>query len=473
MIRTTCAAAIALSASLALGGAAPLSTELVASGLARPVGVFHAPGDFGRIFILEQRSGSTGRVRVFDLNTNSLLPTPFLSVTVSTSSEQGLLGLAFHPDYDNNGFFYINYTDTAGDTRVVRYQVSADPNVANAASAQQVIFVDQPFTNHNGGWIEFGPDGYLYIGMGDGGSANDPGNRAQTLTNQLLGKMLRLDVDGDDFPADSTRNYAIPADNPFVGITGDDEIWAYGVRNPWRNAFDRQTGDLWIADVGQNAVEEVDFQPASSAGGENYGWRCYEGNNAFNTTGCPPQSTMVFPIHTYTHAGGNCSITGGRVYRGCAIPELSGTYFFADVCSNQVWSLKYDGSTVSEFQNRTAELGAGSSIVSFGEDAYGEMYICNLGGTVRKIIRTDGPITDCDGNGVEDACQILAGNPPACGCNDADVATPYGVLDLADIQAFIGAFLSQDGLADLAPPPGVFDLADIQAFITAFNAGCP
>lgn len=468
-------AALAVGISLAAGGAAPLTTELVVSGLARPVYVTHAPGDFDRIFILEQRSGSTGRIRIFDLTTNTLIAQPFLSQTVNTSSEQGLLGLAFHPDYANNGKFYINYTTNSGGSRTVvdEFTVSSNPGIADPLSRRQVLSISQPFSNHNGGWIEFGPDGYLYISTGDGGSGGDPGNRSQTITNQLLGKMLRLDVDGDDFPADANRNYAIPADNPFVGVTGDDEIWAYGLRNAWRNSFDPATGDLYMADVGQNAIEEISFQPGSSVGGENYGWRCYEGNSAFNTGGCGPASNYVFPIQTYTHAGGNCSITGGEIYRGCAIPELDGTYFYSDVCSSQVWSLKYDGSSVSDFQNRTAELGAGTSIVSFGRDAYGEMYICNLGGQVRKIVRDGAPLVDCDENGVEDACQIAAGNPPACGCTLGDLAAPFGVLDLGDIQAFVNGFLGQDAIADLAAPFGVYDLADVQAFVTSFTGGCP
>ena len=467
------ASTVALTTALAAGGAAPLTTELVASGLARPVFVTHAPGDFDRIFIVEQRSGLTGRIRVFDLNTGTLESTPFLSLTVQTGSEQGLLGLAFHPDYDTNGKFYINYT-ASNDTFIDEYTVSAgDPDVADAGSRRQIMRFDQPFSNHNGGWIGFGPDGYLYISTGDGGSGGDPGNRAQDITDQPLGKMLRIDVDGDDFPGDPNTNYANPADNPFVGVTGDDNIWAYGLRNAWRCAFDRETGDLWMADVGQNAWEEVNFQPASSTGGENWGWRCYEGNSPFNTGGCPPQSQLEFPIQVYSHAGGNCSITGGEVYRGCAIPELDGTYFYADVCSSQIWSLKYDGVNVTDFQVRTAELGAGSSIVSFGLDAYGEMYICNLGGQVRKIVRDGAPLVDCDENGVEDACQIAAGNPPACGCNDADIAEPYGVLDLSDVQGFISAFVNQEPAADIAAPFGVFDLADLQAFVTAFTAGCP
>ncbi|UCG33591.1 MAG: PQQ-dependent sugar dehydrogenase, partial [Phycisphaerales bacterium] len=370
----------------------PLTTELVASGLARPVFVTAPPGDKDRVFIVEQRSGSTGRIRIVVLATGVLNPTPFLSITgLSTGNEQGLLGLAFHPDYWNNGYFYVNYT-AGGFTYIERYTVSPDPDVADASSAALIMRFGQPYTNHNGGWIGFGPnDGYLYIGSGDGGSAGDPGNRAQDITSQKLGKVLRIDVDADDFPTDPTANYAIPPDNPFVGVAGDDEIWAYGLRNPWRNSFDAETGDLWIADVGQSAWEEIDFQPADSAGGENYGWRCYEGDAAYNTTGCAAASTMEFPIHAYSHGGGRCSVTGGYVYRGCEIPDLAGTYFFADYCSAQIWSFRFDGVTVSEFTDRTAELDppgalAITSITSFGEDAFGELYICDLGGEVFRIV---------------------------------------------------------------------------------------
>ena len=243
-----------------------LTTELVVSGLARPVQVVAAPNDYDRIFIVEQRSGSTGRIKIFNLDTGTLNSTPFLSVSVNTSSEQGLLGLAFHPNYESNGYFYVNYTASGG-TYIKRYTVSSNPDIADSSSAYTIMNISQPYSNHNGGWLGFGPDGYLYIGTGDGGSGGDPGNRAQDITNQKLGKMLRIDVDGGS-------PYAIPSDNPFVGVTGDDEIWAYGLRNPWRCNFDRATGDLWIGDVGQNAYEEITFQPASSNGGENYGWRC-------------------------------------------------------------------------------------------------------------------------------------------------------------------------------------------------------
>jgi glucose/arabinose dehydrogenase len=367
----------------AMGEAGFTSMRLI-TGLARPVQVVAAPNDYDRIFIVEQRSGSTGRIRIFNLDTNTLNSTPFLSFSVSTSSEQGLLGLAFHPDYDTNGQFYVNYTASNGDTYIKRYTVSSDPDIADSGSGYTIMTIDQPYSNHNGGWLGFGPDGYLYIGTGDGGSGGDPGNRAQDITNQKLGKMLRIDVDGG-------LPYAIPASNPFVGITGDDEIWSYGLRNPWRCSFDSKTGDLWMGDVGQNAYEEISFQPASSTGGENYGWRCYEGNNTYNTSGCPSQSTMIFPVWEYSHSSG-CSITGGEIYRGSAIGGLEGTYFFADYCYPTIWSFRYDGTSVYDFQNRTSQLapdqGSIGSISGFGRDAAGELYICDLNGEVFKVIPT-------------------------------------------------------------------------------------
>ena len=257
-----------------------VSVERVASGLAHPVFLTTPPGDFDRVFIIEQH---TGRIRILDLASGIVQPTPFLTVTgLSGGGERGLLGLAFHPNYANNGFFYVNITVPA--TRILRYSVSiGDPDVADPASQTSILEIEQPQENHNGGWIGFGPDGYLYIATGDGGASNDSGTghtpaigNAQDLTS-LLGKILRLDVDGDDFPYDANRNYSIPALNPFVGIAGNDEIWAYGLRNPWRPSFDRLTGDLYIADVGQGACEEINLQLAESSGGENYGWRLREG----------------------------------------------------------------------------------------------------------------------------------------------------------------------------------------------------
>jgi glucose/arabinose dehydrogenase len=394
-------AAIACLAGLSIATVAPnatadgttLTSQRIITGLARPVFVTAAPGDTSRIFIVEQRSGSTGRIRIYDLTSNMLLGTPFLSISVSTSSEQGLLGMAFHPDYDSNGYFFINYTNQSGSTIIARYQVSSNPNIANSGSAETVLTISQPYSNHNGGMIAFGPDGYLYIGTGDGGSGGDPGNRAQDITGQLLGKMLRIDVDSLPF--------SIPADNPFVGVTGDDEIWAYGLRNPWRFSFDRDTGDMYIADVGQNAYEEVDVQPANSTGGENYGWRCYEGDHAYNTSGCPGSGTMVFPVHEYSHGGSpyRCSITGGYVYRGSAIPDLQGAYFFGEYCSNQIWSFRWDGGGgITNLEDRTSELspnaGSIASISGFGEDASGNLYVCDLGGEVFAI-QADAPTGAC------------------------------------------------------------------------------
>jgi len=316
-----------------------LTSERIITGLPKPIAFTHA-GDPERAYIAQQR----GHIRVLDLTTDTLLPDPYIDLTTvvsQTGAEQGLLGLAFHPDYADNGLFYVNYTTEAtGDTVVAQFQVSADPDVADPDSFVQILTIEQPFGNHNGGWIGFGPDGYLYIATGDGGAGNDPGNRSQTIENMLLGKMLRIDVNDDDFPSDPDKNYAIPATNPFVGITGDDEIWAFGLRNHWRNSFDRETGDLWIADVGQNAIEEINFQSANSLGGENYGWRCMEGTQCTGLSGCTcNDSELVLPVHEYTHADG-CSVTGGYVYRGAAIPSFRGTYFFSDYCTARIWTFR-------------------------------------------------------------------------------------------------------------------------------------
>ncbi len=395
-----------------------IRTVRVATGFTNPIFLTQPPNDFDRMFVVQQ--GGQIRIRTG----GATLATPFLNIASSIISggEQGLLGLAFHPNYATNGVFYVYYTAAgSGANTLARYSVSGNPNVANASGV--VLFsVADPFSNHNGGWIAFGPDGYLYIAMGDGGSGNDPNGNGQNI-NTMLGKMHRIDVDGaDDVPGNDDDDgiigngiagYSSPSDNPFFGATpGIDSIWAYGLRNPWRDAFDRLTGDLYIADVGQGAIEEIDFQPASSAGGNNYGWRCMEGNNCTGLSGCTCNAAnLTLPIHTYTHAGGNCSITGGYVYRGCAIPDLQGVYFFADYCSNTIWSLRYNGA-LTELTNRTAELipdvGTITSIVSFGEDAYGELYIIDYAGEIFKIMPDVAPV-DCNGNAQGDACDILSG----------------------------------------------------------------
>ncbi|MBL8963238.1 MAG: PQQ-dependent sugar dehydrogenase [Phycisphaeraceae bacterium] len=456
-----------------------LTTVRVASGLARPIYVTHAPGDPSRLFIIEKQ----GRIRI--LKNGVLLTTPFLDIDpivtggTTTNSEQGLLGLAFHPDYQTNGKFYVNYTAVAGsgDTVVAQYTVSGNPDIANTTGTTIITF-DQPQTNHNGGWIAFGPDGYLYIASGDGGNFNDqgtghtePGGNAQDITSNLLGKMLRVDVDGDDFPSDPNRNYRIPTGNPFVGVTGDDEIFQYGLRNPWRNAFDRQTGDLWIADVGQGAWEEVNFSPAGSGAGLNFGWRCKEGNANFNFDANCATLSLTAPIWVYDHAG-KCSITGGYVYRGCAIPELQGTYFFADFCSNDIWSFRYTtDSGIQEFTNRRVELTPPggltiNAITSFGEDYFGEIYICDQGttasnGEIFKIIPVS-PGMDTDGNGIPNTCE--PGGCPA----DFDGS---GFIDLDDYVAFVLAFEDGDESTDV-DGSGFVDLDDFVAFVLAFEDGC-
>jgi len=436
--------------------AEPLTTVRVASGLSSPVYVTHAPGDASRLFIVEQ----VGRIRILNLNPPSLLGGPFLDITsiVRTGGERGLLGMAFHPDFANNGLFYVDYTGFAGpngDTVVAQYHVPPEtPNDADELSAVVLMTIPQPQSNHNGGWIGFSPvDGYLYIATGDGGNAGDsgpghtePGGNSQDITSNLLGKMLRIDVNGDDFPGDAGKNYAIPPSNPFAGNVGDDEIWSYGLRNPWRSAFDSETGDLYIADVGQNVYEEIDFQSASSTGGENYGWRCREGlhpfDNVSSTCMALQPGDYVDPIHEYAHtdAGSPCSVSGGEVYRGCAVPNLQGTYFFADYCSNQIWSFRVSGEppAVSELLNRTVELDppGGQSITSisgFGTDAEGEIYICDLfGGEVFKIIPVNPaiPCSECGDNireGLEECDGTDDGACPGDCAIDCTCAVPQAV----------------------------------------------
>jgi cysteine-rich repeat protein len=352
----------------------------VAQGLTRPVFVTAPRLDPNRLFIVEQ----DGLVRILD--DGALRATPFLDLVdeAACCGERGLLSLAFHPDYESNGRFFVNYTNNAGDTVVARYQVSADPNVADEGTATVLLTVDQEAANHNGGQLQFGPDGYLYIGIGDGGGGGDPNERAQDPTF-LLGKLLRIDV--------NAPTYVVPPSNPFAdgGATPPrDEIWALGLRNPWRFSFDRGTGDLYIADVGQAMREEVDVQPAASTGGENYGWDVFEGDRCFEptppATSCPnPPTGFTAPVLVYDHGQG-CSITGGYVYRGCAMPDLHGTYFYSDICTPFVRTFRgVSGGIAQDQQNRTADVAPGGGLAiggvsSFGEDARGELYIVDYGG---------------------------------------------------------------------------------------------
>ncbi|MCZ6734883.1 MAG: PQQ-dependent sugar dehydrogenase [Planctomycetota bacterium] len=438
----------------ALGGAvnaqdSQLTTVLVAN-IGFPLFLTHAPGDFDRLFVL----GKLGRISI--IKDGAVLDDPFLNLTnlvLSVGNEQGLLGLAFHPDFETNGFFYVNYTRTPdGDTVVARYTVSADPDVADPDSVQPVMLVEQPSHRHNAGWIGFGPnDGYLYISLGDGGGGPfDPGDNAQNLDN-LLGSILRIEVDCDDFPDDRDRNYGIPPNNPFVGIDGADEIWAYGLRNPWRCSLDRETGDLYMGDVGQNLWEELNFQPASSTGGENYGWDCKEGFHCTTEQTCDcADRTLVDPIFEYVHVG-LAAVIGGYVYRGCAIPDLVGAYVFADHFG-RIWRLDHDNGTIIELREIQDELvpGGGLSIAritAFGEDAFGELYLCDRtnGGEIFKIVPADAVTPDCNMNGIPDDCDIAIGAstdrngdgvPDECDCPaDLDGNGSVGILDLLILLA--------------------------------------
>ena len=338
-----------------------------------------------RLFIVEQ----PGRIHVYD--GSEVLPTPFLNIVDRVDDggfEMGLLGLAFHPDYADNGYFFVNYTTSAEDgrqTRISRFSVDAEnPNLADAGSEEVVLAFDQPYINHNGGALHFGPDGYLYIAVGDGGSSNDPDEVSQD-SGSILGKLLRIDVDGNggdppDCDLSGNGNYQIPAGNPLADGPGGacDEIWALGLRNPWRFSFDAETDDMWIADVGQGAWEEVDFQAAGSGGGQNYGWDCYEGDHANANDPSPActgdRANYVFPIHEYGHDNGRCSITGGYVYRGSRHPALQGHYFFADFCSGELWSLS--GAPLSPTLTAFTTAGATLSRPStFGQDVNGELYV--------------------------------------------------------------------------------------------------
>lgn len=348
----------------------------VVGGLNRPVALTHA-GD-SRLFIVEQEG------QIFIYNGTSVIGPAFLDIRplVSCCGEQGLLGLAFHPRYRENGFFYVNYTDGRGDTVIARYSVSANnPDRADPNSRVVLLEVDQPFANHNGGDLSFGPDGYLYIPLGDGGAGGDPDERAQDL-RELLGKILRIDVDTRTPP----REYGIPPSNPFVSNpNARPEIWAYGLRNPWRAKFDRVTGDLWIGDVGQNILEEINFQPASSRGGENYGWDRMEGTRCFEPSSGCNDGSLVLPVLEYPHGAGDCSVTGGYRYRGGQYPAMQGIYFYGDFCTGNLWGAtqRADGRFVAQLIADTP-----INISSFGEDMNGELYVVGLGGTIHQIVDT-------------------------------------------------------------------------------------
>lgn len=347
-----------------------INLEEFATGLTSPVEITNA--NDSRLLVVQQ----DGIIKILQPN-GAINTTNFLNISTKIlyGGERGLLGLAFHPQYLTNGYFFVYYNNTAGNIVVARYKVStSDPNVADPNSEKILMNIPKPFNNHNGGSIHFAPDGKLWIITGDGGSGGDPNNNAQN-KNELLGKMLRVDVD-------ATGPYNIPADNPFAGSTvdGADEVWAYGLRNAWKFSFDLTTGNAWIADVGQGAIEEINKMPIAQAG-LNYGWRCYEGNTPYNTTvGCPSASSMTFPIAVYDHSGGKCSITGGYVYRGSQYPSLQGKYFFADYCSTQIGILNTDNSITWTTPY------SGNNFSTFGQNSQKELYVAAVNsGKIFKI----------------------------------------------------------------------------------------
>lgn len=379
-----------------------IRTERIMTGLSQPIGLVAAPSDDQHLFVYER----SGRIRVYDQVARQLLRTPFLDIRnrVQPGQDGGLVGVAFDPNYAENGFVYVQYTDRSSpvpNNRLSRFTLLEDGSSLDPASELQILYVEQPTSAHNGDWIGFGPDGMLYYTLGDGGNQHDPDNNAQD-TSTLLGGVLRLDVtDGrDDFPDDPDANYGIPTDNPFVGSEGRDEIWAYGLRNPWRASFDRLTGDFYIGDTSQDTWEEVNFIPADSDGGENFGWRLREGFVATPTGGVggPKTPEMVDPVYAYHHGNGpleGSSVIGGHVYRGPIASELlQGQYFFTDFVTNRVWSLEVDPATglmaAESLHDWTAELrpvvGSLRNIVGQGEDNLGNLYFVSLDGAVYKLI---------------------------------------------------------------------------------------
>jgi glucose/arabinose dehydrogenase len=353
--------------------------QTLATGFSSPVAIVHS-GD-SRLFVVQRG----GLIRILNAD-GTINATPFLDVSslIVSGGERGLLGLAFHPDYNNNGLFFVNYTRSGdGATVIARYQVSSNPNIANASSAQVILTISQPYTNHNGGTIVFGPDGFLYIGMGDGGSGGDPQNFAQNIQSHL-GKMLRIDVTNQ-------TTYQNPNTNPFFGATtGLDEIFFVGMRNPWKFSFNRLNGDMWIADVGQNAREEINKIPNPMTPGLNFGWRCYEANIVYNTTGCVAMSNYFFPVASYNLGGGYCSVTGGYVYTGNIYPNLQNKYLFADYCANRIgWIDAVNPGAITWSTNFSGNFS------TFGEDVNGELYIAGISnGTISKIVDTTLSLAD-------------------------------------------------------------------------------
>ncbi|EJL68615.1 Por secretion system C-terminal sorting domain containing protein [Chryseobacterium populi] len=414
-----------------------INLEEFASGFTSPVEITNA--NDSRLFVVQQ----DGKIKIVQPN-GSVVTTNFLDISskVNYGGERGLLGLTFHPQYPTNGYFFVYYNNTAGNIIVARYTVTSDPNVADPNSEKILLNIPKPFANHNGGSIHFAPDGNLWIVTGDGGNAGDPNNNAQN-KNSLLGKMLRIDVN-------ATGAYNIPAGNPFVGVDGADEVWSYGLRNAWKWSFDLTTGNAMIADVGQGEIEEINKMPIIQAG-INYGWRCYEGNTPYNTSGCASATTMTFPIAVYDHSGGKCSITGGYVYRGSLYPVLQGKYFFADYCSTQIGILNSDNSIT------WTPAYDGNNFSTFGQDSQKELYVAAVNnGKVYKI--TTGLLSTQENNGLS---QIKIHPNPASekifieGLKDKKVSAE--IISAEGRKILENAPINNDNSIDISGiPPGVY-----------------
>lgn len=451
MFRTACLALAAVCVTAAPAAASePISTEVYVSGLASPLD-FVQNTEFDNIQYVVQQNGI---IRV--IQDGALLPANFLNVSsrLSTGGERGLLGMALDPDFADNGYFYLNYTTNGsnfGDTHIARYRLAGGGSnhlAGDFGSELLLLRIDQDFSNHNGGCIRTGPDGYLYIAMGDGGSGGDPNNRAQTRSS-LLGSFLRIDPSGDDFPGDATRNYAIPADNPYVGIPAfRDEIWSYGVRNTWKFTFDDfspcGSNGIIMGDVGQNAREEINYEPAGESG-RNYGWRCREGIAAFSGCAPPAGESFTNPIFDYAQSAFGRSITGGYVYRGSDMAHNRGRYYFADFISGRVASflLTFDGSgegMASDYMEHSAELGGVGNVSAFGRDANGEIYILSFNGTVYRINGTYevGDVNQTNSVDSTDLAVLLA----AWGSDDCNIAdlNNDGMVDSTDLAIMLAAW---------------------------------
>ena len=440
-ILTTAAAAAVAAFLIRSAGADPglsLTTQVITNEVSSPMYLAMPPGDTERMFVVER----AGRIRI--IKNGVLLPTPFVDISdqVDSSPPEGAMSaLAFHPDYQSNGYFYVSYTDLNSDGVVARLQGTGDPDVADPGTLSVLLTVTQPGPNHNVDWVEFGPDGFLYIGVGDGG--NNTGGQFAQDTDSLLGKILRIDVNG---PAP----YGIPPGNPFADGPGLDEIWAVGLRNPWRSSFDRLTGDLWIGDVGDSAWEEVNFPPAR-VGGINYGWNCMEGSECHEpANGCTcDEPALTNPVHAFDHVTG-CAVIGGYVYRGSAIAALQGLYVFADICATEVWALDPTDFTVRQLE------GVSGAPYSFGQDHDGELYILSPL-NIRKIV-----IIDCNGNQIPDDQDIADETSDDCNANGVpDECEPdcneNGIADTCDIADGTSPDENGNGIPDECDEPADID----------------